>query len=254
MSSAQHLIDIAREEIGYLEDPPDSNKTKYAKEVGHLNGQAWCQTFCNAAAKAAGVELPEGVREIAYTPTAVNLFKAAGQWSTEPAAGAFTYFDFPDAKKRVQHVGILTTWNANFVWCIEGNTSKGVRGSQDNGGGVFLRKRPRAHVVGYGLPLFTATTTDTPAPVTAPNVQEDDDMPKPEYVVGKLTNPAGDGVWLLTFDGGVRTKGAAKFYGSIPGLKPEQRQGFVGAYIIEPFRDGYAITDVVGNVFHFPGR
>ena len=47
---------------------------------------------------------------------------------------------------------------------IEGNTSSGDSGSQDNGGGVYRRKRAQKYIIGAVRPTFE------------PEKKEDDDM------------------------------------------------------------------------------
>lgn len=161
------LIAAARHEVGVHEDPPGSNRQPYAAEVGHANGYAWCQTFCNAMAKRAGIELATGVMQTAYTPAAVNAWKNAGRWSPTPEAGDFVYFQF-DSDPQVDHVGIVIEVLANGdVRTIEGNTSPSNVGSQSHGGQVCERVRPRRLIAGFGRPHFTAAPT--PA-------QETDDM------------------------------------------------------------------------------
>lgn len=153
------MLEHALREVGTIEDPPGSNRTRYAKEAGHLNGQPWCASFVVAVARRAGVKLPS---ESAYTPTMALAFKKAGLWSTTPHVGAVVFFDFPDSKHRIQHVGIVESFDKRTVTSIEGNTSPGRWGSQDNGGGVYRRTRPIAHAVGFGR---VSQQEDTVTPV-----------------------------------------------------------------------------------------
>lgn len=85
----------------------------------------------------------------------------------------------------------------------------------------------------------------------------DDDMPAPDAVMATLDVPGGTPSvdrWLLTFDGGVRTEGDAEFYGSYPGLPPEQKVADpAGFRTIAPWGVGYAITDEKGRTYRFPG-
>jgi hypothetical protein len=163
-ATARHFLDTARSHLGYTETPAGSNRTRFAAEARHANGYAWCLTFLVAVARRLGVTLPDWG---AYTPTMANAFKRAGRWHTgTPQPGDWAFFDFPgDSKARIQHVGVVESADAKSVTCIEGNTSSGSRGSQDNGGGVYRRTRPRSHVVGYGRPAYAA---HTPAAAPAP--------------------------------------------------------------------------------------
>lgn len=152
MPTAAAFIAIAASDLGYQESPAGSNRTKFAATAGHANGQPWCATFLVSVARRQGLVLPS---ESAYTPAMANGFKAAKQLHSIPAVGDFAFFDFPnDSKSRIQHVGVVESFTGETVTCIEGNTSAGIRGSQDNGGGVYRRRRPRAHVVGYGRPSY----------------------------------------------------------------------------------------------------
>jgi hypothetical protein len=168
MTTATRLLEVARAELGRTEHPPGTNRQPYAAEAGHLNGQPWCATFVVAIARRAGVQLPS---ESAYTPTMANGFRNAGAWIDawgDAQPGDLAFFDWPDTK-RIQHVGIVESATPSSVTCIEGNTSPADAGSQDNGGGVYRRVRPRSHVVGYGRPTYN----------------EDDDMASSIDVIGQ---------------------------------------------------------------------
>lgn len=156
MTTPALLLAAAAADLGYTEHPPGSNRTKLAAEAGHANGYAWCATAVVAWARRAKIKLPS---ESAYTPTMAEGFRRAGRFHREPQVGDVAFFDFPDPKARIQHVGIVESFTATTVTCIEGNTSSGRAGSQDDGGGVFRRTRPRSHVVGYGRPPFTGVDT-----------------------------------------------------------------------------------------------
>lgn len=165
MATPDDFVALAATHVGYTETPSGSNRTKYAAEAGHANGAPWCATFIVAVARRLGIVLPS---ESAYTPAMANAFRAAGRFHATPQRGDIAFFDFPDSKNRIQHVGIVVTADAGTVTCIEGNTSSGSGGSQDNGGGVYRRTRPRRHVVGYGRPVFSAATAPAPAPASTP--------------------------------------------------------------------------------------
>ena len=151
MSTADRFISEALREIGYTEAPPGTNRTKFAAEAGHADAQPWCASFVVAIARRTEVQLPS---ESAYTPAMATAFRKAQRLFDTPQSGDVAFFDFPDSKKRIQHVGIVESATATHVTCIEGNTSRGSAGSQDNGGGVFRRKRPLTHARGFGRPAW----------------------------------------------------------------------------------------------------
>ena len=69
---------------------------------------------------------------------------------------------------------------------------------------------------------------------------------------------ANGGFYEVQWDGGVLARAGAPFFGSYPGLKPEQRQGERGFLAIGPRADrqpGYAIFSTDGGVYAFgPGE
>jgi cell wall-associated NlpC family hydrolase len=162
------MIVKAADEIGYTENPPGSNRNKFAAEASHANGQYWCATFVVAMARRAGITLPS---ESAYTPTMAQAFRDAGSWHTSnPQAGDIIFFNFPnDSKNRIQHVGIVEQVTANAIITIEGNTSSTIQGSQDNGGGVYRKTwQPNSSsIVGYGRITSPSTTTTTTTTVSS---------------------------------------------------------------------------------------
>lgn len=163
--TAEKVLDVARAELGYVESPPNSNRTKYGKAYP-MDGNAWCAMFVWWVFREA--EVSELIPKTAYTPTFADWFRKRGAWSTKPRPGAIVFFDFPnDGVNRISHVGIVEAVFANGdVQCIEGNTSPGNGGSQRDGGGVWRRVR-RAGIVGYGYPAYSGAPA-APAKEGAP--------------------------------------------------------------------------------------
>lgn len=80
-----------------------------------------------------------------YTPSAVNYAKQAGAWKeSSPLPADQAMFDFPGGDF-VDHTGLVVTGYK----AIEGNTSPTNVGSQNNGGGVYVRTRPRQAIAGW---------------------------------------------------------------------------------------------------------
>ena len=237
MATAADLINRAAQEIGTTEHPAGSNKQKYAPMAGHANGYPWCASFVVAMCRAVGIKLPN---ESAYTPTMAQGFKDANAWTRNPSAGDIAFFDFPDNKHRIQHVGIVVSATGSTVTCIEGNTASGIRGSQDNCGGVYRRTRPRAHVVGYGRPAFTAAPTPSPHHDLNTDIHP---KPKPRPNVnlhvmelqGVLGIPA-DGIW------GPVTERAVAMHAARQGAK-----GNLVSFIQKKLSEGGVPTKVDGD-------
>lgn len=71
-------------------------------------------------------------------------------------------------------------------------------------------------------------------------------------IITALSTPKDDGAWLLQRDGGVLTKGKAKFLGSYPGLPASSRRGTRSFVAIEPFEGGYRLIADDGSIYRFP--
>lgn len=133
------VVDIARAEIGYAENPPGSNNTKYGEWFG-LNGKAWCGIFVSWVYDRAGQPLGNiGFKKgFSGTQTALHYFRKSGKITTAPQPGDIVFFDFA-GKGSPQHTGIYVRHiNDEYFESIEGNTSLA---HQTNGGQVMLRKR-----------------------------------------------------------------------------------------------------------------
>lgn len=154
----------ARSQIGTSEHPPGSNKgpkiTQWQKEVDIPGGGApWCGAFARAVAKVYGTLLTTETR---YCPWIVAHAKAGTggylRWTTSPAAAqaalddgylVLTVFDFGGPV--AAHVGVLLHALKDVVTNVEGNTSSGSNGSQDNGGIVAERNRRMKDVLGFAV-------------------------------------------------------------------------------------------------------
>ncbi len=168
MQATEKLINIATQEIGYLEKKSNSqldsktanagsnNYTKYARDLyPSLQGQAWCdmfvdwcfvQTFgCVKAQQLIGGGFS------AYTPTSAQYYKNQGRYHKKnPQPGDQVFFK---NSIRICHTGIVEKVSATKVYTIEGNTSAGSA-VIPNGGAVcrkeYLLTAPG--IDGYGRP------------------------------------------------------------------------------------------------------
>lgn len=165
---ASVLVKKAASQIGIKESPANSNKQKYGKWYG-MNGEPWCDMFVSWVAAQVG---QSDVGKYAYCPYHVNHFKKAGQWlgrTTSPKAGDIVFF--ANKSGVACHVGIVEKkLSSSSVQTIEGNTSTGTSGSQDNGGCVARRTRSYGsvgsswYILGFARPSYktgATTTTET---------------------------------------------------------------------------------------------
>ena len=145
------LVDAAAEIGGGKETPPGSNKTTYWAEVypeaNRLGGWAWCAGFLTAIYLRQGVDLRRIFSWPYYCPTIEAEARRKGFWTNTPRPGDLVLYG--GAGQPSPHIGIFERWSGGYVQAIEGNTSPGSAGSQDDGGGVYRRLRPTSWVHGF---------------------------------------------------------------------------------------------------------
>lgn len=154
--SLQAVIDKARADLGYTESPPNSNMTKYGEWYG-MNGQPWCVMALAYWFNSAGERMAfyNGAKTASCTAL-MQLYKAEGRWHTDGQyqCGDIAIMTF--AKNReVQHCGLIIGKAEDGGWItVEGNTSPGVEGSQNNGGCVAQKIRFNSNILGVCRPKY----------------------------------------------------------------------------------------------------
>jgi hypothetical protein len=155
LATAEDVVRFALSFEGYRESPAGSNNTKFGKAFG-MDGVPWCAMFTWYCLQHFKVEIIKS----AYTPTIAQWFKDEKRGFADDSdiqRGDLVFFDFPDSVSRIQHIGYaLGPLKDGGVPTIEGNTSSGDSGSQDNGGGVFKRVRSPRDIVYIGRPRYAA--------------------------------------------------------------------------------------------------
>lgn len=151
MTTATEILNIAESQIGYTEQPPNSNITKYGEWYG-MNGEPWCDMFVSwIFAQADASSLIGG--EFAYCPYHEQWFRDNGLWSNDnPQVGDVVFFGHPIAS----HIGIVKEPFDGGVKSIEGNTSLS---SDDNGGAVMERTRYYDYIRGFGKVRYNENTS-----------------------------------------------------------------------------------------------
>ena len=168
--SLKTVIEIARGELGVTELPPGSNRVKYWDEYGTgWQGQPWCVCFLWWVFQHAGEGMAFfGGAKTAACSTLLNWYRQQGQGISlnEIQRGDIVFYNFSGSSSP-QHVGIVISRAGNLVTCIEGNTSPGSEGSQDNGGCVAKKSRYIYQIVGAARPQYH------PEPVPVPEPKDD---------------------------------------------------------------------------------
>ena len=172
--SAEKVIAVARGELGYTESPAGSNRTKYGKAFA-WDGVPWCVVFIWWCFREAGEGAAfYGGAKTASCGTLLRWYQEQGQTvpAREVQPGDIVILNFSGTKE-TQHCGLVVdvspvvcpaTGAPSYIITIEGNTSPGLEGSQDNGGCVALKQRAYRHIVA----------------VLRPNYKEES-MPKTDY-------------------------------------------------------------------------
>src|ERR687889_2353400 len=153
---------VAESRIGTTESPAGSNwghpVQDWIRAAGYTSPVPWCGCAANAFLMAGGQ--PSGAGWVGYTPAIITHARnGIGGWSwhgtTDGQPGDLALFDTPGGDPAV-HVGMVEKkLSATGYHTIEGNTSSGSGGSQDNGGGVFRRQRSTQgtfRIVGFARP------------------------------------------------------------------------------------------------------
>lgn len=137
----EEIVNVARQELGYMEAPPSSNNTKFGEWYG-MNHVAWCAIFCSWVYSKCAIVWPkqvESIKGFAWCPALAYRAKQNDWITITPKAGDLVLYDWNgDAKP--DHVGIFDQWivEGKTFYAIEGNTSAG---NDSNGGEVQLRQR-----------------------------------------------------------------------------------------------------------------
>lgn len=152
--TAEKILDIARDQLGIKENPPNSNRCKfntayYGQEVSG-SAYPWCCAFVWWVFREAGASgLFYGGKKTASCFTLLGFHKAqAVRGNYLP--GDIIFFNF-DGRKNTQHVGICEGWDGRYITTIDGNTAPT---NEANGGAVMRRKRDKKYIVGAYRPAY----------------------------------------------------------------------------------------------------
>lgn len=174
-NTADKVISIALDEVGYLEKASNNNLysktanagynnyTKYGKEMHDIYPAvmdfpaAWCDAFVDwCFYKAYGVANAKallGGNFDDYTVNSAQLYKNKNAWYTsDPMYGDQIFFK---NSVRICHTGLVYAVDVQKVYTVEGNTSAGA-GVIPNGGGVFKKSYLLGDpcIAGYGRPKY----------------------------------------------------------------------------------------------------
>jgi len=157
VSSGIDVVNIARQEIGYIEGP--NNENKYGQWYG-MDHESYCAMFvswCFEQAGLSSIVAAQTEKGFAYCPTGLLWFQKkkqiVGKYSAQP--GDIVFFNWTNTAQP-DHVGIVVGASSDGLTTIEGNTSPdhATSGSQADGNGVYLRHRPYLNVMAIVRPAY----------------------------------------------------------------------------------------------------
>lgn len=162
--SLSKVIKTAELELGVTEWPRGSNKVKYntayyGKEVSGKN-YPWCVTFPWWVFQEAGERMAFfGGGKTARCTVLLEWYEKQGLTVpvSEVKRGDIALLNF-NGKGTADHCGLVTDAGLKdgifVVTTIEGNTSPGLEGSQDNGGSVAKKERYIRQIVAVCRPQY----------------------------------------------------------------------------------------------------
>lgn len=166
--SLSKVIEIARLELGVTEQPPGSNRVKYwdAYDPAY-QGQPWCVAFLWWCFREAGERMAFfGGGKTASCGTLLRWYREQGLMysAAEAQPGDIVLLNFHGGKDP-EHCGLVTDvsyWSDGHraVYTIEGNTTLGGEGSQDNGGCVASKLRYEHQIVAVCRPQYQPEEPD----------------------------------------------------------------------------------------------
>ena len=158
--SVKAVIEVARGELGQTENPAGSNKTIFGAEYG-MDGRPWCVMFLWYVYQHAGERMAFfGGGKTASCSMLLRWYREQGLIVPveDVKVGDIVLLNFHGGKDP-EHCGLVVERHNNPIWglnvdTIEGNTTPGSEGSQDNGGCVALKMRFPSSIVAVCRPQY----------------------------------------------------------------------------------------------------
>lgn len=175
-ATAERALAFLESELGLAEQPAGSNRNWITDWYFGWHA-AWCAMTTSRALIEAGFGTPEQIdiapltttsrKGWAYCPYVEADFKTAGRWhDTDPEPGDLVLFDW-DGDEWSDHIGMLKRESSDgTLFVYEGNTDGGI---------LALKHRSRTYVRGFARPPY-ATVVQTPVPIPAPQILQEDNM------------------------------------------------------------------------------
>jgi hypothetical protein len=160
--SLSKVLEIALGELGKTEFPKGSNLTEYGERYG-LNGGPWCVIFLWDVFQRAGERMAfYNGGKTASCRTLLRCYREEGKIAliADIQVGDILILNFSgkmyNGELDTEHCALVVEKGklAGTWYTVEGNTSPGLEGSQDNGGCVAKKLRHVKNVVAVCRPQY----------------------------------------------------------------------------------------------------
>lgn len=157
-ATAANAVKLAASQNGVQENPPGSNHCKYSTWFG-VQGP-WCAMFLSWIWYSLGMRFRSAQTPKGWASAQMmhDYFKKHGWLTTTPKAGDVVFWAFPGGHSGIDHVSMFVSATRSDVTTWDGNTSTA---SDQDGGHVEKRTRPKTYVVAYGRPPYAAAAPGT---------------------------------------------------------------------------------------------
>lgn len=213
-ATIESVISTAQHEVGYVEGGGnhDGNITKYWAELYPAGqGQPWCAAFVRwVDLHASAPDLP--ISNPYYCPSIVTYARQHKLWLPVDQGSPGDLILFQWKKNGVaDHVGRVVTKGNGVYATVEGNTSSGNTGSQNNGGGVYARNRSYTNGTVLGIldysKLLALTKADNKTPPNLPPRNKVKANPFAKFASPCRIKSVGDNVRFVQWAVGVPVDG-----------------------------------------------
>lgn len=164
-SERLNTLAIAQGFVGTKEEWGDNRGywvNRFLYNVKSKPGNQWCAAFVSFCLDSANVKTLKTRSALARNFVRPYSIKATRVISENMEIPAGSIIIWRRGTTIFGHVGIVKSWKGKQGTTIEGNTSSGLQGSQDNGDGVWERKRTINPFNYFRITEFTIYDNTTP--------------------------------------------------------------------------------------------
>lgn len=143
-SESVNTLKIARGFVGVKEDLGNNKGhwvNRFLLSAKSRPGNQWCAAFvafCLDSARVKSLAVRSALARSYVRPNSVKATRVIAENMVIPPGSILVW---RRGNTLFGHVGFVVEWKGKSGTTIEGNTSSGLKGSQNDGDGVYMRKR-----------------------------------------------------------------------------------------------------------------